>query len=75
MLKIALIGIVFFHPEEVLFNTYIYTLNRILIATSAPSSLRLILLKFETVRSARALISVKAPWWWCESVYLLRQNI
>ena len=75
MLKIALIGIVFFHPKEMLFNTYTYTLNKILIVTSAPSSLQLILLKFETVRSVRALLSVKAPWWWCESVYLLWQNI
>ena len=75
MLKIALIGIVFFHPKEMLFNTYTYTLNKILIVTSAPSSLQLILLKFETVRSVRALLSVKAPWWWCESLYLLLQNI
>lgn len=43
MPKTALIGIVFFHSKEMLFNTYIYSLNKILIVTSAPSSLQLIL--------------------------------
>lgn len=73
MLKIALIGIVFFslYSKEMLFNTYTYTLNKVLIVTSAPSSLQLILLKCEPVRSVRALLSGKAPWWWYESVYLL----
>lgn len=75
MLKIALIGTVFFHPKEMLFNTYTYTLNKVLIVTSAPSSLQLILLKCEPVRSVRALLSGKAPWWWYESVYLLWQNM
>lgn len=47
MLKTALIGIIFSHSKETLFNTYSYGLIEILIVTSASSSFQLTVLNLK----------------------------